>query len=1020
MNENKEKTNASAPDEPVDNSGKRKKLGAFFKYRRFKWYHIVILVLILLISSLFIGWFIKPARVLEVAVLDKTVLSYSDDDNIIKDTVYRKHRGFYYLLNQQKFVKQDGSDYDFSHDYYGPMLNGDGALDHYVELKDRRTKPDHVYLADAYGLGNDSYGYYNGGSPENAGINSDDMSVISYAYESGAPIIGETTLFSSPLSDSVYSQLSALFGIKPKKWIGRYIVDLQDFSDVPDWAVSMYEQQEGVEWRFRGPGILLVSAEGKILILEQNTDFNSQDLLTVYINEKYKSEFSGIDKCNFYNWFELIDTNYGTENIATFEFDLNEVGMKKIKSLSKTPRFCAIARKKEKNHAPVYFFSGDFNDYVSGDRFGNFLFSNEFFKFLSFDRQGDISNFYWNFYNPLLRKILNDTNATQYTEQVEKHKEISRVNNGTFQVLEDKKWKSLSLKAVSINAQEPGKKTYSRDFTFYEELVNTASKLNINCIVAKDLLPPEFYTAVSRYNKNKSNSPLYIMQQIPAPDGLQTKDYVSADGLKKWENTIKTVVGALHGEASAKTVKLGEASYFTDVSNHILSITVNPEIENYTDILGINSYSYSGKYAKQNSGINGFAAYLYDTVEKSSQKFGYFTPASVSARMDRLTGMSFTKKKNTYLFTGIENDSCAQYYFNDIEFVKDSLKYTNTQAGDYDSLQSALGEINLSLQPVVLSGVSYSNTSACDGRKAVSEGEQGRRLVEALSAVRDSECLGATVYDLNDNWAETSENMAPFTAADGNSHMWKNVCDEAQMTGVVAVDSKKSEEPGLVLTDDDMLQAMSLSSDAGYMYITLQLYSELNYKSNAMFVGLDTFQRNDGEYFYAKGFTPNSLSGMEFVLRFDSKQKAALYVTKAYDRSKGSAYTKESYNAKYRKVADLVYGGFQTGDTHFYQTGSTVYTRIPWTWLNIADPAQKLVINDANPKGARFKTASTNGVLPSFMIGQRKSGDLAYGFPKSKHDPGYKVFKWSTWEKVDSELREKNSFTILKNFYTEN
>ena len=54
------------------------------------------------------------------------------------------------------------------------------------------------------------------------------------------------------------------------------------------------------------------------------------------------------------------------------------------------------------------------------------------------------------------------------------------------------------------------------------------------------------------------------------------------------------------------------------------------------------------------------------------------------------------------------------------------------------------------------------------------------------------------------------------------------------------------------------------------------------------------------------------------------------------------------------------------------------------------------------------------------MIGQRKSGDLAYGFPKSKHDPGYKVFKWSTWEKVDSELREKNSFTILKNFYTEN
>ena len=61
-----------------------------------------------------------------------------------------------------------------------------------------------------------------------------------------------------------------MLGVTPTKWIGRYIVDLEDFTDVPDWAPPMYEQQEGVEWRFTGPGILLVSEDGKIIILDSS------------------------------------------------------------------------------------------------------------------------------------------------------------------------------------------------------------------------------------------------------------------------------------------------------------------------------------------------------------------------------------------------------------------------------------------------------------------------------------------------------------------------------------------------------------------------------------------------------------------------------------------------------------------------------------------------------------------------------------------------------------------------------
>ena len=156
---------------------------------------------------------------------------------------------------------------------------------------------------------------------------------------------------------------------------------------------------------------------------------------------------------------------------------------------------------------------------------------------------------------------------------------------------------------------------------------------------------------------------------------------------------------------------------------------------------------------------------------------------------------------------------------------------------------------------------------------------------------------------------------------------------------------------------------------------------------------------------------------MEYSLRFDGKQNASLYVIKSYDRSHGTAVTKESYAAAYNKVADLTYGSFTSGDTQFYQTGSTIYVRLPWTWLNIVDPSRLLVINDPDLRSERAKTVTTNGFLVSVMVGERKSGDLYYGFPQEKHDPGYKTFTWKKWDTTDYAARRRESFEALKKYF---
>ena len=75
--ENKEQQTAElTPEEQAfqeHQNARAAKVGKFFK--RLKWYHIVAFILVLGIVLLFVIWHLLPKKVMNVAVLDKTVLS---------------------------------------------------------------------------------------------------------------------------------------------------------------------------------------------------------------------------------------------------------------------------------------------------------------------------------------------------------------------------------------------------------------------------------------------------------------------------------------------------------------------------------------------------------------------------------------------------------------------------------------------------------------------------------------------------------------------------------------------------------------------------------------------------------------------------------------------------------------------------------------------------------------------------------------------------------------------------------
>ncbi len=983
----------------------KKRVEEVEKPKKARWYFLIPGILLLIISLLFIGWYIKPKRVLNVCLLDKTLLTVEEGNEINPDALYRKHQGFFWLLEQGRYVFEDGSYYRYKQDYFGPILNAEGLIETKRELSSLDYTPDLMYIADVYGAVDDTYGYYDQNSAKDGGISVDDMSVISYAYENGATVIAEMELFNSNIQSSVYSQLTGLCGVKPTGWVGRYIYDLQDFSDVPDWAPPMYEKQEGVEWQFEGPGILLVS-DTKIIILEQKTDFNSKDLLQIYINGDYEEEFDGCRRLNFYNWFEIIEPSYGSEVLASFELDVNATGMEKLKGVLTSPRFVAMTRKQEKNKAPVYYFAGDFNDYVNHENYNRFIHADTVYRWLSYDIAGDISHFYWEFYNPLMKKILADIQHNGGNTAANGAEDV-RVTENAFEIFQGDQSKHLKPKVISLNAAEPGKETYSKNYTFYEELIKTAVALNVDTIYAKDILPPEFYRALYANNSKYVDDPLYLIQRIAAPEAYTEE---------AWKEKLTQAVHALHGEGKVSaSATLDEASYFIDVSGYVLGFVID-EIRAEPD------YHYEGTYTR-GTGVVGFGAFLYDTLQTASvEHYGRHVAIGLGIEADQLAG-SGLEQATAYSFNGMFQDQlCGNFYFFTSISI-DSVTQLLQQCADrlhvseepYSAVLRHLQEA--ARNRLLITHISYSSNVGIYGSAATTEKEQGQQLVEMLEKVYAADVIGGVVFDLNDDWSAVSEDMYPFTVPSGNNYLWHNVADPAQTTGIVAVETVTPKESGINISDDDRVQMLSLSANEGYFYITLQLLDDIDHATEKFFIGIDTYQRNDGEYYYSKEYTPTALSGMEFVIGFDSKQEATLYVTKAYDRASGSYATQESYTGEYSPVAQLSYGGFSNGDNQFYQTGSTIYIRLPWNWLNVTDPSSKIVLDNAGQLGEQAKTVSTNGAIVSVLIADQTTKDQLYMFPEKKQDPSYKTFKWHTWEASSYNLRPKEGYALLQKFY---
>ena len=144
----------------------------------------------------------------------------------------------------------------------------------------------------------------------------------------------------------------------------------------------------------------------------------------------------------------------------------------------------------------------------------------------------------------------------------------------------------------------------------------------------------------------------------------------------------------------------------------------------------------------------------------------------------------------------------------------------------------------------------------------------------------------------------------------------------------------------------------------------------------------------------------------------------------SYDIQKNKYFSVASYKGNYDFVGKLKYGNFDASNNNFYQTGTSIYVRIPWASLNFADPSRKMVISDnralaqIQQDASGLQTQFTNGILFTVIVSDKQTKDTLYLFPATKMSTGYKVYSWEPWEKPSYRMRLKTSYNIIGRYFS--
>lgn len=376
---------------------------------------IFILIVLLIPIISWIVWKTEKEIPINLLVIDKTT----------PEKNFSEHLSFFWMANQNKWVKSSGKKYDFAKDFLGfhPGKNGKYMIKD-LKIFGKGSAPriadtlDVVFFADTYGIYNSNWKHHPDYGKDTislfyGGLQPEEFNLLRELKRKGKTIIAEFNLFASPTSPVIRRQTEELLGIKWTGWVGKYYQTLDTVLDpeIPGWIPDLYRKNYKKEYKFQKGGIVLVDNKEKIIILENDTHLNERfPILRSELSTQL--EYNVPEKVYYPYWFDINSTDSRNHVLANFEIDVNEEGKKLMDSLSVPTKFPAIIEH-DKDYRFLYF-ACDFSDNPMGIYSSYFRgIENISGAFYSPNQVKDRKMFFWKYYRPFMTTVMDSINARQ-------------------------------------------------------------------------------------------------------------------------------------------------------------------------------------------------------------------------------------------------------------------------------------------------------------------------------------------------------------------------------------------------------------------------------------------------------------------------------------------------------------------------------------------------------------------------------------------------------------------------------
>lgn len=889
-----------------------------------------LLVLAVALAAPVVVWMLKEETPLQVTVLDKTV----------PDTSYREHKGLMWQLNHAKIGNELHKAYEYG-EYYG-FHPGEGKTFTTNDLPDGLADQgtDLLYVTDGYGVYEEEfYGTNRGGDRSKSlygGMTREDTAALRAYLSKDRPstLVAEFNTFGSPTVEAVREELYDILQVRWSGWIGRYIPDLKQGGETPNWAVVNYEKQYGKEWTYTGPGFLFVNEKDEVLVLEEGKDTGSEGLQIAFNEEG--QELTGLSGSYYYNyWFDVIEPLSAGRVLAEYTLDATQEGLAKLTERGIPVTFPAVVRGSAGLHT-TYYFAGDYAD--KGDVPGYYQYAGlgKLRSWFTPDTLGSEEAFYWKVYAPLLKGVIRQTVEARdsYKSAVAPAPEViggvklgARTSGQKLQVYRGGAWTDYFVKGVNMGMARPGQwfTEFPKDVNVYYRWLEGIGGMNANTIRVYTLMVPEFYRALELYNAAHGDKPLMLLQEIWPEENPADHNYLAAAYMEEYHKEMERVIDAVHGRASIPQ-RAGRAygEYKSDVSAYVLAYLVGRELEP-EEVLSTDKknagYGYEGSYLTAGAGEASpteawLAAGMDYTVSYEERVYGWQHPVAV-VNWPTLDPIEHDSEWNVQGRKDLEFNDMATV---DIRHLKPGPKllaglfgayhiYPNypdfmNNEPSYDAYKDKEGRLRYGgyLQEFMAVHTGYpalvaefglptgmgNAHSSPDGYNhgGNSEEEQGLAVVRMMKAIQRENYAGGVIFEWMDEWAKKTWVTEPLMVPYDRHALWHNAVDPEQNYGILAMESVKPAVAGAVGEGSGAVERLELRGDASYLYMDVTLKEPFDPAKAELLLGVDTYDRTRGELKYSPASAAAAPSGMEFLVKLGVKDDSKLLVIPSYNRTK--------------------------------------------------------------------------------------------------------------------------------------